>query len=282
MCIRDRGSFGHIEVAGARTHNLEGVTCRIPIGAIVWQRAPGEWAVTVVAKPTFALTFLAANLAYERSVRVFARFAAVAASIGLVSFVSIVVRSDQGPAAIVSSMRKSSTILGNLPVNRMDGDRLDLVSLIFPSPLLDVVALVAVAAGLVLLNQLAHTTLRERLVLGIGLVTIGTYHHMYDSLPLLALMCCTLLSWPLRQALLLGIGLVVSGWLYGINVIRNAITDVVPIDFFALQARLVFLLVASAMVGTCLLVRSRPGDRTDAKASWIRVGMHDESCRAPE
>lgn len=252
-----------------------------------WWHCLEKWiyAATILflfAKPTFALTFLAANLAYERSVRVFARFAAVAASIGLVSFVSIVVRSDQGPAAIVSSMRKSSTILGNLPVNRMDGDRLDLVSLIFPSPLLDVVALVAVAAGLVLLNQLAHTTLRERLVLGIGLVTIGTYHHMYDSLPLLALMCCTLLSWPLRQALLLGIGLVVSGWLYGINVIRNAITDVVPIDFFALQARLVFLLVASAMVGTCLLVRSRPGDRTDAKASWIRVGMHDESCRAPE
>lgn len=219
--------------------------------------AYGATILFLFAKPTFALTFLAANFAYERSARVFGRFLAAAAAIGLVGFVLIVARSDAGIGEILRSMRKTSTDLGAVPVNRMDGDRLDFLSLVFPSPLFDLVALAAVAVGLLWLNRMANATLRERLVIGVGLVTIGTYHHMYDSLPLLALMCCTVVVWPVRRALLLSIGLIVPGWLYGFNAVRNAIAEVVPIDFFALSARLVFVVIASVMAVTLRDIRTQ-------------------------
>ncbi len=228
----------------------------------------GATALMLFAKPTFALTFLAANLAYENSARVFARFFAAAAGIGLVAFVYILVRSDVGLGSIVRSMRESSTILGDAPVNRMDGDRLDFLSLIAPSPLIDLLMLAVVVGVLVWINRLPDTVLRERLVLSVGVVTIGTYHHVYDSLPLLALMCATVLIWPLARAVALAVGLVVSGWLYGLLAITNAITSVVSIDPFALQSRIIFLLVLAVMYMTYLDVRRRtPSSRLVASVS---------------
>ncbi|MCE9621045.1 MAG: glycosyltransferase 87 family protein [Actinomycetia bacterium] len=223
----------------------------------------GATILFLFAKPTFALTFLAANLAYERSARIFVRFLAAAVAVGLANFIAIVVRSGAGLGTILRSMRETSTILSEVPVNRMDGDRLDLLSLIHPSALLDLIALVAVAGGLVLLHRMWQTSrsdLRERLVMGIGLVTIGTYHHTYDSLPLLALLCITVLVWPMRRAIPLTIGLVVPGWLYGFNAVRTAITDVVAIDFFALSARIIFHVVVAVLVVTYLDTRRQNAD----------------------
>jgi hypothetical protein len=96
--------------------------------------------------------------------------------------------------------------------------------------------------------------------MGVGLVTILTYHHTYDSLPLLALLCITVLGWPLRRAIPLVIGLVVPGWLYGFNALRTAITDVISIDFFALSARLIFLVVLAVLVVTSLDLRRQNAD----------------------
>lgn len=220
----------------------------------------GATSLFLFAKPTFALTLLAANLAYERSARVFLRFLGAAAVIGLASFVSIVVRGDVGVGTIVRSMRNNSEILSEVAVNGMDGDRLDFLSLLAPSTVVDLVALVVVGAGLVWLNRTVDATLRERLVLGIGLVTIGTYHHTYDSLPLLALLCVTVLAWPLRRAIALGVGLIVPGWLYGFNAVRTAINDVISIDFFALGARIIFIVVLATMVATYLDTRRQNAD----------------------
>lgn len=231
----------------------------------------GATILFLFAKPTFALTFLAANFAYERSARTFGRFLAVAFSIGLVTFVSILMRADVGLGEILRSMSDSSSTLSNLAGNHMDGDRLDFLALVFPSPVVDLVALVVAIAGLFWLNRLAHTTLRERLVLSVGLVTIGTYHHVYDSLPLLALMCVSLLLWQFRRALLLGMGLVISGWLYSLNVVREAIGEVISIDYYALSSRLIFVLVAAVMAVTYLDIKRRTSDPADAEVGWIDV-----------
>ena len=210
----------------------------------------GGTILLLFAKPTFAITFLAANLAYERSTRMFLRFLSVAFAIGLASFILIVLRSGLSVGTILRSMRSSSTILSQDVANGVDGDRLDFLSLLWPSALIDLAALVAVTVGLLWLNRMTHAGLRERLIMGIGLVTIGTYHHTYDSLPLLALLCVTALLWPLRRALPLAIALVVSGWLYGLNAVRKAITNVITIDFFALSARIIFVVVVAVLIVT--------------------------------
>ena len=217
----------------------------------------GAAILLLFAKPTFAITFLAANLAYERSARVFLKFLAAAFAIGLASFVSIVLRSGEGVGTILRSMRATSSILGQDTGNGLDGDRLDFISLFWPSSTIDLVALVAVAAGLLWLNRLTNADLRERLVLGVGLVTIGSYHHPYDSLPLLALLCVTLSVWPAPRKALLGIGLVASGWLYGFTALRKAITRVITIDFYALSARMIFIVVVGVLVVTYLDIRRR-------------------------
>lgn len=220
----------------------------------------GATILFLFAKPTFALTFLAANLAYDRSARVFLRFLAAAVAVGLANFIAIVVRSGEGLGDVVRSMRDSSTTLSEVAVNRMDGDRLDFLSLLHPSALIDIVALIAVVGGLMWLHRLQSVDLRERLVLGVGLVTIGTYHHTYDSLPLLALLCVTVLVWPLRRSVPLAIGLVLPGWLYGFNAVRTVITDVIKIDFFALSARLITLVVVAVLLVTYLDARHQNAD----------------------
>ncbi len=232
----------------------------------------GATILFLFAKPTFALTFLAANFAYERSARTFGRFLAIAFSIGLVTFVSILARADVGIREILRSMSASSSTLSDLAGNHMDGDRLDFLALVLPSPIFDIVALVAVSAGLFWLNRVAHTTLHERLVLSIGLVTIGSYHHVYDSLPLLALLCVSLLFWRLRRALLLGAGLVVSGWLYGLNAVREAIGEVVSIDYYALSSRIIFFLVAIVMAVTYGDIKRRARTPGNAEVGWIDIG----------
>ncbi len=248
-----------------------GLVAAVAFFAVRAQRAPQFWHIAekwiygatilfLFAKPTFALTFLAANLAYERSTRVFLRFLAASVAVGLANFISIVVRSDAGLGSILRSMRESSTILSKVAVNRMDGDRLDFLSLLHPSALIDIVALIAVAAGLVWLNRTQSFDLRQRLVMGVGLVTIGSYHHTYDSLPLLALLCVTVLVWPLRRSIPLAIALVLPGWLYGFNAVRTAVTDVVSIDFFALSARLIFVVVVAMLVVTYLDGRRQNAD----------------------
>lgn len=221
----------------------------------MWWHQVEKWiyAATILllfAKPTFALTFLAANLAYERSTREFLRFLGVAFAIGLASFISILVRSGASVGTVLKSMRATGTILSADAGNGLDGDRLDFFSLLHPSPLIDVVAIIAVIGGLIWLNRNLHGDLRQRLVMGVGVVTIGTYHHTYDTLPLLALLVVTVLVWPRRRAVPLAIALVVPGWLYGFTAVRKAITDVITIDWFALSARIIFLVVVAVLVVT--------------------------------
>lgn len=241
-----------------------------------WWHQVEKWtygAITLLlfGKPTFALTVLAANFAYERSARVFWKFTAAATGVGLLMLGLIVMRSDESVGGVLKMMRASSTTLSRVEVNGMDGDRLDFISLLFQSAVIDVIALAAVALGLWWLNRLEHATLRERLVMGLGLVTAGTYHHVYDSLPLLALICATVLIWPIHRAAILAVASVLAGWLYGFNAVREVITHWIAIDYFALSARIIFLIVAITMTVTYLDARRRETNPVGPEVSWIKL-----------
>lgn len=231
----------------------------------------GVATLLLFGKPTVALTFLAANLAYERTTRVFWKFLAAAMVVGVGMFALIVTRSQETIGTVLGMLRASSTTLSGVRVNGMNGDRLDFVALLFGSPVVDALALAVVGVGLWWLNRLQRTTLRERLLIGIGLVTIGTYHHVYDSLPLLAIICATTLIWPIGRALLVALASVLSGWLYGFNAVREAIKDLIAIDYFALSARLIFVAVALTIAVTIFDVRRRAHEPVDPEMSWAEL-----------
>lgn len=194
------------------------------------------------AKPTFALGFLAAEFAYRRRVRLFAIIAPTIVVLGGISMLVISARTDLSIGTLVDSARAAGELLGEAPVNRMDGDRLDLLSLFWPSPVLDVFMLLVAAALVVVINRLPGTTLHERLLLGTTAATLLTYHHIYDSLPLLGMVAATAALWGVRRGVVLAVALVVVGWIDDVNRISTTWQDVIGIDWFVLRSRLVFFL----------------------------------------
>ncbi len=207
-------------------------------------------------KPTFALTALAAELAFRRSAWCVAKLTALVLVISSVMFVVIAIRTDTGVLDLVSSVRNASTELGALEVNGLAGDRIDLPLLVIHSGLADLVALAVCAAVLVWINRLPDTTLLERLFLGLAAVTLLTYHHMYDTLPLLVVLLFLVTVWPLRRAVPLAVALLVVGWLRDVGPVVSVWESLTGAEWFALRARLSFA-VAAVVTVVVLLDRRR-------------------------
>jgi hypothetical protein len=200
------------------------------------------------AKPTFALGFLAAELAYRRRAKLFLIIAPTVVVLGSISMLVISARTNTSIGTLVDSARAAGELLGEAPVNRMDGDRLDLLSLFWPSPVLDVLMLLVAAALVVLVNRMRDATLHERLLLGTTAATLLTYHHIYDSLPLLAMVAATVVLWGLRRGVVLAGALVVVGWIDDVNRISMAWEDTIGIVWFVLRSRLIFFLCIAIAV----------------------------------
>ncbi len=220
-----------------------------------WWHRPEAWLYIATiffffAKPTFALGFLAAELAYRRTAKLWAAFLAAVVVLGTISMFVIRSRTDLSFGDLIDSARASGELLGSVPVNRMDGDRLDLLSLFWPSPVLDVVMLAVAVGAIVRVHRLRGTTLHERILLGTTAATLLTYHHVYDTMPLLALTAATAIVWGRWRGVALGLALVVVGWIDDVNPLSMAWQDLVGIDWFVLRSRLVFLLslAVAAMV----------------------------------
>ncbi len=215
-----------------------------------WWHRPEAWLYIgtifyLFAKPTFALGFLAAELAYRRTARLWAVFVAAVVVLGVISMFVIRARTDMSFGELIDSARAAGELLGSVPVNRMDGDRLDVLSLFWPSPALDVVMLAVALGGVVWVSRLPGTTLHERILLGTTFATLLTYHHIYDSMPLLALSAATAILWGRWRGVALGAAMVVVGWIDDVNPLSNAWEDVVGIDWFVLRSRLVFVLAVA-------------------------------------
>ena len=222
------------------------------------------------AKPTFALGFLAAELAYRRRAKLFLIIAPTVVVLGAISMVIISARTRLSIGTLVDSARASGALLGEVSVNRIDGDRLDLFSLFRPSPALDVVMLLVAAGLLVAINRMRDTTLHERLLLGTTAATLLTYHHIYDSLPLLAVMAVTAVSWGVRHGVVLAAALVVVGWIDDVNRISMAWEETIGIVWFVLRSRLVFVLCIAVAVVVVLEHRKRTA-RVDTPAPSLQL-----------
>jgi len=164
---------------------------------------------------------------------------------------------------LIESARSAGELLGSVPVNRMDGDRLDVLSLFWPSPVLDVVMLAVAVGVIVWVHRLRDTTLHERILLGTTAATLLTYHHIYDTMPLLALTAATAILWGRWRGVVLGVALVVVGWIDGVHALSMAWQDLVGIDWFVLRSRLVFLLSLAVAAMVVIDHRRRTADLLD-------------------
>jgi hypothetical protein len=211
-----------------------------------WHRAErGLYLLTTLyffPKPTVALTLLAAELAYRRSARLFVRSVAAVAVVSVAMMAWIVERTGTGLGDLFGSLRATARVLGDLPVNRMAGDRVDLLSLVHPSPLLDIVFLAVVGAALWFVHRTNIESTLDRLLLGVGVVTLFTYHHYYDTLPFLALLLVAVTRWPNRQRIWLAAGLAITGSLPWSQRVVQVWSDATGIGSFPLGSRLLFVL----------------------------------------
>lgn len=224
-------------------------------------------------KPTFALTALAAELAFRRSAWCVAKLTAVVLALSAVMFAVISIRTDTGVIDLVQSVRSSSTELGGLEVNGLAGDRIDLPLLAVHSGVADLVAIAVCAALLVWINRLPDTTLLERLFFGLAAVTLLTYHHMYDTLPLLVVLLFLVTAWPLRRAVPLAVGLLVVGWVRDVGPVVSVWEGLTGAEWFTLRAKLSFAL---CVVVTAVMIldrrRRRSGGHDDPSDTVSEIG----------
>ena len=233
-----------------------------------WWHRPEAWLYIgtiffFFAKPTFALGFLAAELAYRRTAKLWAAFVAAIVVLGTISMFVIRARTGLSFGDLIESARSAGELLGAAPVNRMDGDRLDVLSLFWPSPALDVVMLAVAVGAVVWVHRLRDTTLHERILLGTTAATLLTYHHIYDTMPLLALTAATAIIWGRWRGVVLGVALVVVGWIDDVNALSTAWQDLVGIDWFVLRSRLVFLLSFAVAAMVVIDHRRRTANQLD-------------------
>jgi len=217
----------------------------------------GATILVFFAKPTFALAFLAADLAYSRTMRTFVRAAAVVIAVGGLHLLWMAHDTGVGLGGLVRSIRVSADFLLTQPLQRLSGDRTDLLNLLTQSTVVDVLALAVCAAALVWLNRLRSTTLFERLLLGTTMLTALTYHHIYDTLPLVTLLLACILLWPWPSATAVAAGLVITGQVRTFGFLSRRIQDLIGIDWFALQARLVFFVCVGVTALALLQIRRR-------------------------
>ena len=230
---------------------------------LVEQIGFGAVALLLVPKPTFALAAITAELAYRRRLDWCARAAAVIAVVGGACLVVIMRRADLTIGNVIESVRETSTILGDVPLQRIEGDRVDWLSLIVPSPALDLaMIIVALAVVLVIWRWRAPTTF-ERLFLGTIVTTLLTYHHMYDTMHLLILVLVSMVLWPGRRAWVVLAATVVASWLYRIAALDRFTSRLTDIGSFALQARLVFVVGGGLAADALLRIHRRISSGSD-------------------
>jgi hypothetical protein len=208
----------------------------------------GALALFLLPKPTFALAALATELAYRRRADWCAAAVALLALIGGLVMVVIMWRSHLAVGDVLASYRATARVLGAAPVNRIAGDRVDLLSLLAPSPVVDLLMIGACVVALVALSRWQKPTTFERLLIGSTVTTLFTYHHMYDTTVLLTLALVSVVLWRGMRAWIVMVALIASSWLYRLRAIERPISSLTGIDQFPLEARLVFV------IGTGLLI----------------------------
>lgn len=217
----------------------------------------GAVALFLFPKPTFALAAFAAELAYRRRVDWCMRAVAVLAVMGGTCLAVIMARSNDGPGEILAAIRTTARILGEAPVQRTAGDRVDFLSLIAPSPALDLLMVVVSLAIVVAISRWKSPTTFERLFIGTIVTTLLTYHHMYDTMHLLVLALVSTVIWPGHRRWIVLTALVVSAWVLKLHPLERALSSITGIEPFALHARLVFVVGAAMLVDALVRIRRR-------------------------
>jgi hypothetical protein len=199
--------------------------CSLAAIALLCRPSQTQWAVPerviltcltafMITKPTYLLTMLAAEVALRRRIWVTLRWGVVAAVGGFFALCWVGVQTDSSLGALASALRINASFHSTTLASGPSGDRVDVVNAAIGSPLWEMVTVCAV--GLIVLTGLWCRRGDElsRLICALGLVTVLTYHHVYDLLPQLVVLLVLLARSSRKSALMLALMLAFAGLLF--------------------------------------------------------------------
>jgi hypothetical protein len=208
-------------------------------------------------KPTHAATLLLAELVFRRSIKWAMMAGAALVAMSALSFGVISARSGISVATLIRTMLDTAHNFADEAGSL--GSRTDFLSEWTSSLVFDICAALAAIVGAKIVSDSTRLTLVQRFAVAMCLLTAFSYHHIYDTLPVLVALCALAFSLRgLARWVLVG-ALVLCEWLATPPLVGRFVARWLDVRWFDFRARLVFVLCV--VVSASIIVNSQSSRR---------------------
>jgi hypothetical protein len=204
-------------------------------------------------KPTHAATLLLAEWVFQRSMKRSLMAGAALIAMSAVSFAVISARSGISVPDLMHTMFATAHNFADEAGSL--GSRTDLLSQWTTSLVFDLSAALAAIVGAKIVSESTRLTLVQRFAVAMCLLTAFSYHHIYDTLPVLVALCALAHSRRDRWRWVLAVTLVAINWLATPPLIGGLVERWLDVRWFDFRSRLVF--AVCVMVAAVIVVKAR-------------------------